>query len=204
MERQGSDQPLARLTEEELNVLRECRNESFFYRCLPAMLIGNTLFHAAYKRGAIPQNRYALKQFGIAVLGFVAGKFSYIQTCKEKITRTLPPSSVLVQSMTGQKNLPDGTDQEANDSFMQTQQSTNNQQSSASQQTDSYVSYDDLRKKSRETQLQQQQYKRQDLSSPRESEKKMEASGLQTPPTKSGEKPKKFHVNQYGDIIYED
>ncbi|CAN2388461.1 Ovarian carcinoma immunoreactive antigen (OCIA) [Pristimantis euphronides] len=77
-------------TEEEARVLRECNTESFWYRSVPFSVVSMLATQALIQRGKITTS----SRFGsfpklafAAVFGFLAGKFSYIGTCKDKFLK---------------------------------------------------------------------------------------------------------------------
>uniref|UniRef100_I3KNG9 OCIA domain-containing protein 1 n=1 Tax=Oreochromis niloticus TaxID=8128 RepID=I3KNG9_ORENI len=61
-------------TEEERRVLRECNQESFFYRSVPFSVISMAITQALVARVA-------------GFCGYLAGKLSYMKTCQEKFKR---------------------------------------------------------------------------------------------------------------------
>lgn len=88
--------PMYRFTKEELAVLEECNNESFFQRSLPigtSLGIGSYLavqkgyFKASARYGAWPKVAAAV------VVGYFLGKISYQQICAEKLM-ALPNSHI--------------------------------------------------------------------------------------------------------------
>ncbi|XP_068961304.1 OCIA domain-containing protein 1 isoform X1 [Petaurus breviceps papuanus] len=77
-------------TEEERRVFAECNRESFWYRSVPfsaaSMLVTQGLIVKGFlsshpKYGSIPKLVFA------CVMGYFAGKFSYVKTCQEKFKR---------------------------------------------------------------------------------------------------------------------
>ncbi|XP_025054119.1 OCIA domain-containing protein 1 isoform X2 [Alligator sinensis] len=77
-------------TEDERRLLRECSRESFWYRSAPYSLISMFLTSHLMKRGVITTN----SRFGVVaklsfagIIGYVAGKISYMPACREKFKR---------------------------------------------------------------------------------------------------------------------
>ncbi|KAK7097185.1 OCIA domain-containing protein 1-like isoform X1 [Littorina saxatilis] len=90
-----------RLSQEEIKVLQECTQESFWYRCVPlAMAFGGAtayLFKAGYIKpsprwGTIP------KTSGAVFIAYILGKLSYQPACQQKILEKIPDSN-LAQSI---------------------------------------------------------------------------------------------------------
>ncbi|XP_073848318.1 OCIA domain-containing protein 1-like [Musca autumnalis] len=83
-------------TSEELRVLRECKDESFYQRALP---LGLTFGGAAYlgvKNGLLKPNAKfgAVPKVLLGVIaGYIIGKWSYKQKCAEKLM-ALPDSKI--------------------------------------------------------------------------------------------------------------
>uniref|UniRef100_A0A8C7ZL14 OCIA domain-containing protein 1 n=1 Tax=Oryzias sinensis TaxID=183150 RepID=A0A8C7ZL14_9TELE len=74
-------------TEEEKGVLRECNQESFFYRSVPFSVISMAVTQALVSRGTLsPSPRFgSLPKVAFAgFCGYLAGKLSYMKTCQEK------------------------------------------------------------------------------------------------------------------------
>lgn len=95
-----SQKPQVSLTREELRVLQECNRESFWYRSMPACLfcIGATQF-AVTKGYLKPHPKYGagLKTLGAALLGYILGKISYQNECRQKIMAL--PNSQLAETL---------------------------------------------------------------------------------------------------------
>jgi hypothetical protein len=88
------------LTFEEIRVLKECNYESFWYRCVPLTiaLVGGT--QLMVNRGILkPHPTYGalLKNMGACLLGYIGGKFSYRNTCRDKILQL--PNSPLADAI---------------------------------------------------------------------------------------------------------
>ncbi|ESN90000.1 hypothetical protein HELRODRAFT_91145, partial [Helobdella robusta] len=75
-------------TKDELRVLKECNNESFYYRCLPlgVLFIGTT--QLLTNRGILKPNKKfgaLFKNMAAGLAAFLLGKLTYQGTCREKI-----------------------------------------------------------------------------------------------------------------------
>ncbi|KAM9330394.1 OCIA domain-containing protein 1 [Gastrophryne carolinensis] len=77
-------------TEEETRVLMECRSESFWYRSVPfstvsmgitQILISKGILTTSTRFGALPKVAFA------GFIGYLAGKASYVNVCKEKLMK---------------------------------------------------------------------------------------------------------------------
>uniref|UniRef100_A0A7N4NLC1 OCIA domain-containing protein 1 n=1 Tax=Sarcophilus harrisii TaxID=9305 RepID=A0A7N4NLC1_SARHA len=77
-------------TEEERRIFAECNQESFWYRSVPfsatSMLVTQGLVTKGIlsshpKYNSIPKIAFA------CIMGYFAGKFSYVKTCQEKFKR---------------------------------------------------------------------------------------------------------------------
>lgn len=92
------------LNKDELRVLRECNQESFWYRCVPLSIAGVTATQLAVNKGLLsahPKYGSAFKLMFAGLSGFVIGKISYTRACKEKLMRL--DNSPLAESIRGQK-----------------------------------------------------------------------------------------------------
>lgn len=77
-------------TEEERMVLRECNQESFFYRSVPFSVVSMALTQALVARGVLsasPRFGSLPKVAFAGFCGYLAGKLSYMKTCQEKFKR---------------------------------------------------------------------------------------------------------------------
>ncbi|XP_072239450.1 OCIA domain-containing protein 1 isoform X2 [Leuresthes tenuis] len=77
-------------TEEEKGVLRECNQESFFYRSVPFSMVTMAITQALVARGALsasPRFGSLPKVAFAGFCGYLAGKLSYMKTCQEKFKR---------------------------------------------------------------------------------------------------------------------
>ena len=85
------------LTKQEQDIIKQCRDEAYWYRSLPlsAVLGAGTMYavkagmlSASQKGGPWPKAIFA------ATIGYVAGKMSYASVCQEKFVREAPDSSI--------------------------------------------------------------------------------------------------------------
>ncbi|KAM3623514.1 uncharacterized protein V6R79_012079 [Siganus canaliculatus] len=77
-------------TEEEKKVLRECNQESFWYRSVPFSVFSMAITQALVARGALsasPRFGSLPKVAFAGFCGYLAGKISYMKTCQEKFKR---------------------------------------------------------------------------------------------------------------------
>uniref|UniRef100_A0A3Q0QX42 OCIA domain-containing protein 1 n=1 Tax=Amphilophus citrinellus TaxID=61819 RepID=A0A3Q0QX42_AMPCI len=77
-------------TEEERRVLRECNQESFFYRSVPFSVVSMAITQALVARGTLsasPRFGSLPKVAFAGFCGYLAGKMSYMKTCQEKFKR---------------------------------------------------------------------------------------------------------------------
>ncbi|XP_022107060.1 OCIA domain-containing protein 1-like [Acanthaster planci] len=78
------------MTEEERRVFRECQTESFWYRAMPLAVGAGLLTQTLILRGMLTTStRFgSLPKVGFACLtGYMAGKISYVNTCKQKFLK---------------------------------------------------------------------------------------------------------------------
>jgi hypothetical protein len=76
------------LTAEELQVLKECNSESFWFRCVPLGITFIATTQLLVSRGILQANpRYGalFKNMAAGLAAFVVGKMSYQSKCREKI-----------------------------------------------------------------------------------------------------------------------
>ncbi|XP_040190844.1 OCIA domain-containing protein 1 [Rana temporaria] len=76
------------LNEEEIRAIKQCRSESFWYRSLPFSALGMVTTQLLLSKGIITTSgRFGtLPKIAFAgFIGYMAGKFSYINVCKEKL-----------------------------------------------------------------------------------------------------------------------
>lgn len=95
-------------TEEEKRVLRECNQESFWYRSIPISVISMALTQALITRGVLTSStRFGSlpKVVFAGVCGYMAGKLSYMKTCQEKF-KNLPNSPLGEALRQRQRHIP--------------------------------------------------------------------------------------------------
>jgi len=85
------------LSTEEQDIFNQCRSESYWYRALPlsiafgsaaSFMVRSGMLSASQRFGAWPKTVFG------AGLGYIAGKASYANTCKEKFVSQAPNSNV--------------------------------------------------------------------------------------------------------------
>ncbi|XP_019336767.1 OCIA domain-containing protein 1-like isoform X2 [Alligator mississippiensis] len=88
-------------TEDERRLLRECTLESFCYRSAPYSFISMLLTSHLMKKGVITANsRFGVvaRLLFVGIIGYFAGKVSYMPACREKFKRLkTSPLTELVQ-----------------------------------------------------------------------------------------------------------
>jgi len=90
-------QPKLTLSPEEKAVMKECTDESFWYRSLPLSVALMGTAHLLVERGILkPSLRYGSKpKVAIAsFLGYFFGKFSYAEACANKFLSKAPRSEI--------------------------------------------------------------------------------------------------------------
>ncbi|XP_018431098.1 PREDICTED: OCIA domain-containing protein 1 [Nanorana parkeri] len=78
------------LTQEEAKVIKQCNSDSFWFRSVPFSVMGMTATQVLISRGFLTtHSRFgALPKVAFAgTVGFMAGKLSYYNACKEKILK---------------------------------------------------------------------------------------------------------------------
>lgn len=92
--RPGQMRELYKFNPDELRVLKECRNESFYYRCLPLGttlgMLGYYAVKSGYLKPSVKYGPWPKVAMGV-VVGYIAGKMSYQTKCAEKMM-SLPNS----------------------------------------------------------------------------------------------------------------
>ncbi|XP_061094839.1 OCIA domain-containing protein 2 [Conger conger] len=76
--------------EEVRQILRECQEESFWYRAVPLSLGGLAITGALiYKGVLVPSKRFGPfpKLAAAGIIGYILGKASYMRTCRKKFHR---------------------------------------------------------------------------------------------------------------------
>eukprot|EP00088_Acartia_fossae_P053234 TRINITY_DN6046_c0_g1_i4.p1 TRINITY_DN6046_c0_g1~~TRINITY_DN6046_c0_g1_i4.p1 ORF type:complete len:307 (+),score=63.51 TRINITY_DN6046_c0_g1_i4:32-922(+) len=155
------------LTPEERSVMKECTDESFYYRSLPLSLgLGFAARVLVQKEILKPSLRYGAtpKMVLFGTLGYFLGKFTYVNVCAEKFLNKAPRSAIAsairqrrgmpplepvdepTQSDYGGLGVPQSSTNIQPDLFTQSQ----NEIPPTSQQT-SPSSYEELRQRNRET-----------------------------------------------------
>ncbi|KAM9329493.1 OCIA domain-containing protein 2 [Gastrophryne carolinensis] len=74
-----------------VKIVKECKEESFWYRALPLSLVSMLATQGLIYKGYLSRNKRfgALPKLALAgALGFIVGKVSYIGTCKKKFKNT--------------------------------------------------------------------------------------------------------------------
>ncbi|XP_069832629.1 OCIA domain-containing protein 1 [Dendropsophus ebraccatus] len=102
-------------TEAEARVLRECNSESFWYRSAPFSIISMLATQALVHRGVLTTSSRlgSLTKLAFAgVIGYIAGKISYVQKCKEKFLKldNSPMAEMIRQGPKYQAQFPQRTD----------------------------------------------------------------------------------------------
>jgi len=85
------------LGDAEMNVLRECQSESFWYRSLPLSGLLAAGAHFACKQGILrPNPNYGARPKVIlgVIVGYFVGKFSYADACADKFLVQAPDSDI--------------------------------------------------------------------------------------------------------------
>merc|ERR1719285_410210 len=85
-----------KFTPEEIRVLRECSQESFYQRCVPFGTILGGATYVAIKTGSLsghPKYGAIPKVAGAMLIGYFLGKYSYHTKCTEKFM-ALPNSKI--------------------------------------------------------------------------------------------------------------
>ncbi|XP_054636039.1 OCIA domain-containing protein 1-like [Dunckerocampus dactyliophorus] len=109
VERRGAQVPLGLgyiPTEEERKLLKECRQESLYYRELPFAVVSMAITQAFVSRGFLSASpRFgALPKVAFAgFCGYMAGRISYMKTCQEKFKKL--ENSPLADALRGQRGL---------------------------------------------------------------------------------------------------
>ncbi|XP_038046314.1 OCIA domain-containing protein 1-like [Patiria miniata] len=78
------------MTEEEKRTLRECQSESFWYRAMPLAVGAGLLTQTLITRGKLTASSRlgSIPKIGFACLfGYMAGKISYVSSCKQKFLK---------------------------------------------------------------------------------------------------------------------
>jgi hypothetical protein len=89
--------PAITLTDEENSLLKQCRNESFWKRSLPVMIINFAAIHLLHTKRTI--KNYGLKQVACALFSYGIGQLLYADECRKKLFENLPEDSQLLQRL---------------------------------------------------------------------------------------------------------
>ncbi|XP_075715746.1 OCIA domain-containing protein 2 [Rhinoderma darwinii] len=83
--------PMSHAHREEFGkVIKECKEESFWYRALPLSLTSMLATQALIYQGYLSKNKRfgSLPKLALAgILGFAIGKISYVGTCRQKFEK---------------------------------------------------------------------------------------------------------------------
>lgn len=133
------------LSLEDLQIMKECNKESFWYRCVPfsMALIGSTQY-LTYRGILKPHPRYGalFKNMAAGLGGFILGKISYLGNCQEKFLKS--ENSAFGQTLRNSKK---GTNTEMMDhnEYLHRELSTE----SSAQKSNKLSSYEQLRAQNR-------------------------------------------------------
>ena len=86
-----------KLSEEEQRVMDSCKNESFWYRSVPASGFLALLAHMGVTNGTLkPHTKWGSKPKVIlgATIGYFLGKFSFVNACADKFLVEAPDSHI--------------------------------------------------------------------------------------------------------------
>ena len=86
----SKENPQMRLSPREQALMRECNNESFWQRSAPLSLLMGTAVTIAARTGKIKGTRVFPKSLGAAMIGYFAGKISYMPICRDKFLTQEP------------------------------------------------------------------------------------------------------------------
>ena len=193
-------------TNEEKKILKECRDEAFFKRSLPLVVITSFLLGLGFKRNVISNNHKVIKSLVSTTIAYIAGKMSYFPECREKVKSRLPPESNLYQYMV-ENRIPIINDAQPQESVTTVDKPQN------------LNSYDELRQRNRINQEQSNQSNSslydelrmrnrgiQDVQKKQEQYNDSIFQEKQQEPAKSIDKTQssKPKLNKFGDIIYEE
>ena len=146
------------LTAEERRVMAACNSESFWYRSLPGAALFGFLARSAVQTGALrghPTYGATPKMVVGGILGFFAGKLSYVTACREKFLTEAPDSNIAQAIRAAAQGLPPpGWEEPAEPHQAQQAQQSPVYQNEASptfgQQPGQLGGYDELRRRNRE------------------------------------------------------
>ena len=86
----SKENPQMRLSPREQALMRECNNESFWQRSAPLSLLMGTAVTVAARTGKIKGTRVFPKSLAAAMIGYFAGKISYMPICRDKFLTQEP------------------------------------------------------------------------------------------------------------------
>ena len=146
------------LTAEERRVMAACNSESFWYRSLPGTVLFGFLARSAVQTGMLrgnPTYGATPKMVVGGILGFFAGKLSYVAACREKFLTEAPDSNIAQAIRAAAQGLPPpGWEEPAEPQQAQQAQQSPVYQNQASptfgQQPGLLGGYDELRRRNRE------------------------------------------------------
>ena len=86
----SKENPQMKLSPGEQAIMRECNNESFWQRSAPLSLLLGTAVTMAARTGKIKATRVFPKSLAAGMIGYMAGKISYMPICRDKFLRLEP------------------------------------------------------------------------------------------------------------------
>ena len=194
-QQQNRNMQAIKFTDEEIQILLECKSEGIYRRCIPLCVISHVLLGVAFKKNLISSSNKFLKYSIATIVPFGVGKFSYVKECNEKVKSRLSPESRLYKMMIERKYVEE-------------------EQSSATQKTVEPNIYDELRDRNRAKQpidySTLSTYDELRMRNRGIPEKQQIENPPPPPPQQQQQqqpvdiKSKNYKVNKYGDIIYED
>jgi len=102
----SKENPQMRLSPREQALMRECNNESFWQRSAPLSLLMGTAVTVAARTGKIKGTRVFPKSLAAAMIGYFAGKISYMPICRDKFL-TQEPHGDMAKAIRKAQNLPE-------------------------------------------------------------------------------------------------
>ncbi|XP_071948252.1 OCIA domain-containing protein 1-like isoform X2 [Antedon mediterranea] len=107
--RRGEKVQNINLTPGDLEIVAECRRESFYYRSLPLSTLAAIGTHQLIRMGYLTTGRLGqIPKIGFAMLtGYLVGKISYVNECKKKFMRL--ENSEVGEMLRKGKNIGPGT-----------------------------------------------------------------------------------------------
>ena len=86
----SKENPQMKLSPREQAIMSECNSESFWQRSAPLSLILGIGVTMAARTGKIKATRVFPKSLAAAMIGYFAGKISYMPICRDKFLRQEP------------------------------------------------------------------------------------------------------------------